>query len=321
MPKQDFEVRRDSSANNVPVVAYNEGADIQDTLLYGAYKTTETVTTDSYGRVTVSQPIISISGRVTTDDSYRRGRDFSVDITANAGNTTYYPGEVDAYNGVIQLYTNASLSTPAGGNISMTVTYYSRKNIEVNANGQFTYEVNINGGTINANLKGSPLNFYRASSVWQSQSDIPQSPLSVWIAHPSNNRISAGEYFCLTSITIPPTFMAQARRVVVSVYYLSVTSPYELVSQAFEFSPVGNNGQHSHPGTTATMVGDVQRIFPGEGIGPYPFYQHPDAVGSTGQPISSQIQVTIYHDGRTNGWNFPFTYRYPNLTGYKYVGD
>lgn len=153
---QDFQVRRDTSANNVPVVAYNEGSDLQDVVLFGAFKTTENLTTNASSQVTTANPIISVSGRVTTDtdaNAYRRGRDYRYDITAvTPAGVTYYPGEVDAYNGTITLYSNPQLSVRAPSNTAVNITYYSRRNIEVDENGRFTYAIDLTGWEVVNNI-------------------------------------------------------------------------------------------------------------------------------------------------------------------------
>lgn len=153
---QEFQVRRDNSANNVPVVAYNEGSDAQDVILFGAYKTTETLTTNANSQVTTSQPIISVSGRVTRDtdaNGYRRGRDYSYDITARTqAGVIYYVGDVDAYNGIITLWSNAQKTVLAPSNTQVIIEYYSRRNIEVDSDGRFTYQIDLSGWEVVNNI-------------------------------------------------------------------------------------------------------------------------------------------------------------------------
>lgn len=144
---EDFKVRRDSSTNNVPTVGYNDGVDAQDVILFGACKVTETLTADGTGRVTLSNFPVSLSGATFTDTGgVRRGRNLNNDIvvTSVGGGTTYYAGSISPVDKTLKVYTNESRTAViSGGDVS--VTYYKRVPVKVNANGELVIEGQSSG--------------------------------------------------------------------------------------------------------------------------------------------------------------------------------
>lgn len=155
---EDFKVRRDSSTNNVPTVGYNEGVDAQDVILFGGYKVTETLTADGTGKVTLTHNPVSLSGVTFTDNTgVRRGRNFNDEITVTSvgGGTKYYAGSVSAVDKTMKIYTDESrTSVISGGNVS--VTYYKRVPVKVNANGELVIE-GQNSGVMDVNIKSSEI--------------------------------------------------------------------------------------------------------------------------------------------------------------------
>lgn len=155
---EEFKVRRDSSTNNVPTVGYNEGADAQDVILFGACKVTETLTVDGTGKITLSDFPVSLTGEVFSDNSgVRRGRNLNDDITitVSGGSTTYFAGSVSPTDKTLKVYSNRDrTSVISGGNVS--VTYYKRVPVKVNGNGELIVEekdtgakdVNIVNGSV-----------------------------------------------------------------------------------------------------------------------------------------------------------------------------
>lgn len=139
---EEFKVRRDSSTNNVPTVGYNDGVDAQDVILFGACKVTEILTTDGAGKVVLTHPPVSLTGITSTDTSgVRRGRNLNDDITITSvgGTITYYAGSISPIDKTLKVYTNlARTAVISGGTVS--VTYYKRVPIKVNANGELVIE-------------------------------------------------------------------------------------------------------------------------------------------------------------------------------------
>lgn len=139
---EDFKVRRDSSTNNVPTVGYNEGIDAQDVVLFGACKVTETVTADGTGKITLTHHPVSLTGATFTDASgVRRGRNFNEDIvvTSVGGATKYYAGSVSPVDKTLKVYTDVNRTAVISGG-SVSVTYYKRVPLKVNANGELVIE-------------------------------------------------------------------------------------------------------------------------------------------------------------------------------------
>lgn len=155
---EDFKVRRDSSTNNVPTVGYNEGIDAQDVVLFGACKVIETVTADGTGKITLTHHPVSLTGATFTDNSgVRRGRNFNDDIvvTSVGGATKYYAGSVSPVDKTLKVYTDANRTAVISGG-SVSVTYYKRVPLKVNANGELSIE-GQNSGTMDVNIKSSDI--------------------------------------------------------------------------------------------------------------------------------------------------------------------
>lgn len=156
----DFQVRRDSSSNNIPTVGYNEGADAQDVLLFGIVQTTETLTTDGLGLVTLGYHPVSVSGEVTTDISgYKRGRNLNNDIIINSGN--YYAGNVIAEDKTLKVYSDSARTSAVVGT-SVIIQYYRRIPLAVDANGKIELpsliDVNVTQSIdVDVNLKTSEI--------------------------------------------------------------------------------------------------------------------------------------------------------------------
>lgn len=157
---ETFNVRRDSSTNNVPTVGYNDGVDAQDVLLYGASKFVETLTTDGAGRITLSHNPVSLSGTTFVDASgIRRGRNLNDDITiATIGGTTLYAGSISAIDKTLKVYTDVNRTAVISGG-QVTVTYYVRVPIKINSIGELSVEKDTS--TKNVNIKSSDVPFER----------------------------------------------------------------------------------------------------------------------------------------------------------------
>lgn len=136
-----FKVRRDSSVNNVPTVGYNEGADAQDIILFGACEVTETLATDGNGKVTLTHYPVSVSGATLTDASgVRRGRSFNDDISVVSSNgIQYYAGSVVPTDKTVKIYRDMSRTTVVSSS-NVIVTYYKRVPIRINENGELIIE-------------------------------------------------------------------------------------------------------------------------------------------------------------------------------------
>lgn len=143
----NFKVRRDGSTNNVPTVAYNDGVEAQDVILFGGCKVTETLPVDGAGKVTLTHCPVSITGATSTDDAgIRRGRNLNDDIiiTSVGGTTTYYAGSISPIDRTLKVYSDANRSSViSGGNV--LVTYYKRVPVKVNSNGELVIEGQSSG--------------------------------------------------------------------------------------------------------------------------------------------------------------------------------
>lgn len=147
-----FKTRRDYSINNVPVVGYQDSADIQDVLLWGVKQVTDTgLATDENGILTVAhKPIIDVTHDAKDDNGTFRERLLDEkDITING----YFIGEVDGAAGTIHLYTDAEKTTSAANATGITVTYYTLVPITIDDNGNLVVVTDINEQTVNVNLK------------------------------------------------------------------------------------------------------------------------------------------------------------------------
>lgn len=152
MANNDFLTRRDGSVNNVPTVGYNEGADAQDVILFGILPVEETLTATN-GRVTLSHGPVSTTGDLITVDGVLKGRNYANSVTALSGSTTLYVGNVDGQAKTVGVYTNAALSTPATG--SITVRYNRKQAVTANTNGALATTV-TNTPAVNATIIGTP---------------------------------------------------------------------------------------------------------------------------------------------------------------------
>lgn len=153
-----FKTPRDSSNNNVPVVGYNHNAEAQDTLIFAPYQVTETVIAGTSGLITVSNNIIDISGTLNIEEEVARGRNYSSSISALAGSTPLFIGEVD--NGkTFVAYTDTGLTTPVTSGTTVNVTYYKRVPLNVNADGKVGVQntnVNILNSSLPVTVSGTP---------------------------------------------------------------------------------------------------------------------------------------------------------------------
>lgn len=137
-----FYVRRDSSTNNVPTVGYNDGADAQDVILFGASEVKELLTTDGTGSVTLGFIPVSINGEVFIDNNnIRRARNLNDDIiiTSEDGTINYYAGYVNAADRTLKVYINESRASVTMGT-KVYVTYYKRTPLNINVKGELRIE-------------------------------------------------------------------------------------------------------------------------------------------------------------------------------------
>jgi hypothetical protein len=135
-----FTTRRDSSANNVPVVGYQDSADAQDIILWAAVQVTETGNTDAQGNFRATNlPIIDASHDWVVDGGGvpRQRLIDGKDITAkDSGGTTLYPGTADGRTGVIPLYTDSGHTTSAANKLGVQVTYWTLRPVSADAQGR-----------------------------------------------------------------------------------------------------------------------------------------------------------------------------------------
>mgnify|MGYP000906034109 FL=1 len=151
-----FKTRRDYSINNVPVVGYQDSADIQDVLLWGVKPVTDTgLSTDANGILTVAhKPIIDVTHDAKDDNGTLRERLIDANDITIAG---YYIGEVDGAAGTIHLYTDAEKTTSAANATGISVTYNTLVPITIDSNGKLVVVTDISGQTINVN-DATPIN-------------------------------------------------------------------------------------------------------------------------------------------------------------------
>lgn len=144
-----FMVRRDSSANNVPVVGYQDTADAQDVILWAAVQVTETGNTDAQGIFHASHlPIIDTTHDWSTDgNGTPRQRVINgKDVTAQGQSGTLYVGTVDGIAGTIPLYTDSGLTTSAVNQTGVTVTYTTLAPVSADSQGRL--QVSLSGATL-----------------------------------------------------------------------------------------------------------------------------------------------------------------------------
>lgn len=164
---EQFLVRRDSSTNNVPTVGYNDGADAQDVILFGASEVTEALTTDGTGSIQLSHIPVSVAGTVFTDENnIRRARNMNEDIVIKSEDNTisYYAGSIDPAAKTLKVYTDVNRTTVTTGT-NVNVTYYKRTPLKVNANGELCVEGGGGGGVGGeVTIKNVPLDINIKSS-------------------------------------------------------------------------------------------------------------------------------------------------------------
>lgn len=134
-----FKIRRDSSANNIPVVGYQDTVDAQDILLWAALQVTDTGNTDGNGIFTATRPIIDMTHDWETDGGGipRERRIDGKDITAQKADATpLYPGKADGAAKTIPLYTDAGLTTSAANLTNVSVTYWTPVALKADAQGR-----------------------------------------------------------------------------------------------------------------------------------------------------------------------------------------
>lgn len=172
---ETFNVRRDSSTNNVPTVGYNEGVDAQDVILFGACKVTETLTADGTGKITLSNFPVSLTGATFTDTSgVRRARNLNDDISiiSVGGETAYYAGSVSPSDKTLKVYTNSARTAVISGG-SVVVTYYKRVPIKLNENGELiiegqstgTQDVNITNASVPVSVQNTSMPITAAANI------------------------------------------------------------------------------------------------------------------------------------------------------------
>lgn len=151
-----FEVRRDSSSNNVPVVGYQDTADAQDVVLWAAVSVTESGNTDANGVFTATHlPIIDTTHDWVTDaGGVNRERLIDgKDITAqDSGANPLYAGTADGKAGTIPLYTDQALTTSAVNLAGVQVTYTTLAPVSVGPDGKL--QVTVAAGTASIGTVG-----------------------------------------------------------------------------------------------------------------------------------------------------------------------
>ncbi|WP_026963070.1 hypothetical protein [Alicyclobacillus herbarius] len=135
-----FNVRRDSSPNNIPVIGYQDAADAQDVILWAAIQVTETGNTDGNGNFTATNlPVIDATHDWVTDSGsvgwqhLVNGKDITA--TDSSGNTLY-AGQANGHTGVIPLYKDSELQTSAASLTGVQVTYWTLKPLAVDEQGR-----------------------------------------------------------------------------------------------------------------------------------------------------------------------------------------
>lgn len=143
-----FYIRRDASANNVPVVGYNEGIDCQDTIIYGVKKVKQTSITSVLGKVTLDHNIFSnadLAGLQKDGTGVLRGRDLGASIVVSkTGSTTsqYYAVVSNYLTREVTIYRDKQ-HTSVISSESVDVTYYMAVPVTVNDSGQLDVSANV----------------------------------------------------------------------------------------------------------------------------------------------------------------------------------
>jgi hypothetical protein len=141
-----FRLRRDSSADAIPVAGYQDGVDAIDTIHWGTRSVTETLNTDSSGYVTLTYNPIDITHDWITDaDQTPRERKIDgADISAlTAGGATLFPGQFNGQTKRGQLFTDSAHTVAAANLAGVVVTYVTISRLATDANGNL---ITISGG-------------------------------------------------------------------------------------------------------------------------------------------------------------------------------
>lgn len=149
-----FTLRRDSSANNIPVLGYQDAADAQDIILWATIQVTEIGNTDGSGDFKATNvPLVDASHRWAVDGN-NIGRQRLIDgksITAQtSGGTTLYAGQANGQTGVIPLYTDSGLSTSAANLTGVQITYWTLSPVACDSQGRLAIS-----GDLSASLSGA----------------------------------------------------------------------------------------------------------------------------------------------------------------------
>lgn len=199
----NFLAPRDSSEQNVPVVGYNATIEGQDVFLHGLVPTTETVVASAAGTVTVSKSIANIDGEFVREGTVIRGRDYSNSVTAMAGTTTLYAGELAVVNGVlatkeIKLYTNAAKTASVAAGTSVTITYYARIPVLITADGKLQVEGISEAPAIqDVRITNTPI------ATTPSITSLPTSSVNVLSVQPNPLPVSIAEGVSIGTVTVP----------------------------------------------------------------------------------------------------------------------
>lgn len=187
-----FTIRRDSSINNVPVVGYQDSADAQDIILWGAVQVSETGNTDANGIfLTQHKPIIDISHdwRVDGNGVPRERILDDKDITAKtSGGAALYIGIVDGTAGSIKLYTDNAKATVAANLTGVQVGFYTLLPVSLTSDGKINVEL---GGAADADSDPSFKVYIKDITGWH---PVCVSPNSDTITSPYQDTPESSKY-------------------------------------------------------------------------------------------------------------------------------
>lgn len=149
-----FQLARDSSPNQVPVVGRNS-LDVQDAILYGTRQITETLASDANGFVTTSSPILDLTHDFNVDSGgiLRDRRVDGSDLTAlTSTGTQLFPGVASPQSlggpaNRVQVFRDQA-NTVAASSTQVTVTYRTLVPLSLDVNGNLISGTGAVSGTV-----------------------------------------------------------------------------------------------------------------------------------------------------------------------------
>ncbi len=141
-------VRTANQPPRLPLIGYDENHDAFANHAFVVARVSFTGNTDADGYITVEhKPIISRRRLLDNDGNLDVARDI---LAIDGLGVTLYVGTVLAGNGVVRLYTDAELNTPATDEVGCVLTYWYPAPMEGTVNNDGTFKPSFN-----AELNGS----------------------------------------------------------------------------------------------------------------------------------------------------------------------